>query len=77
MDTANETLRAASAEKSLEAAPLRLAYSVVETAEILGISEKTVRRLISRGLLRASHALRHLLIPRKEIERFLEDTTTS
>jgi excisionase family DNA binding protein len=53
----------------------RLAFSVRETAEMLGISEKTVRRLIRRGLLRPSRALRHLLIPKKEIERFLEQTT--
>lgn len=54
--------------------PLRLAFSVGETAAILGVSEKTVRRLISRKLLRSSRALRHLLIPKKEIERFLADT---
>jgi excisionase family DNA binding protein len=53
----------------------RLAYSVRETAKILGVSEKTVRRLISRKLLRASRALRHLLISKKEIERFLDETT--
>lgn len=52
----------------------RLAYSVQEAALILGVSEKSVRRLIVRGLLRPSRALRHLLIPRKEIERFLEET---
>jgi excisionase family DNA binding protein len=52
----------------------RLAFSVAETASILGVSEKSVRRLISRGLLRSSRALRHLLIPRKEIERFLNNT---
>ena len=53
----------------------RLAFSVKETAKILGLSEKTIRRLIARRLLRASRALRHLLIPRKEIERFLDQTT--
>jgi excisionase family DNA binding protein len=53
----------------------RLAFSVRETAEILGVSEKTVRRLVSRGLLRPSRALRHLLIPKKEIERFLKTTS--
>ena len=52
----------------------RLAFSLRETADMLGVSEKSVRRLISRGLLRSSRALRHLLIPRKEIERFLNDT---
>ena len=54
----------------------RLAFSVRETAEMLGVSEKTVRRLTSRGLLRPSRALRHLLIAKKEIERFLEQTTS-
>ena len=53
----------------------RLAYTIRETAEILGVSEKSVRRLITRRLLRPSRALRHLLIPKKEIERFLDDTT--
>jgi excisionase family DNA binding protein len=54
--------------------PPRLAFSVRETAAMLGVSEKSVRRLIARGLLRPSKALRHLLIPRAEIERFLSDT---
>jgi excisionase family DNA binding protein len=52
----------------------RLAYSVHEAAQMLGVSDKTVRRLIRRKLLRASRALRHLLIPKKEIERFLDHT---
>ncbi len=52
----------------------RLAFSVQETAQILGVSDKTVRRLVTRGLLRSSKALRHLLIPRSEIDRFLKDT---
>jgi excisionase family DNA binding protein len=55
----------------------RLALSVRETAEALGLCEKTVRRLIRRGQLRASTALRHLLIPRSEIIRFLEQTSQS
>src|SRR5438477_9649453 len=52
----------------------RMAFSVKETAAILGLSEKTVRRLVNRNLLRASRALRHLLIPKKEIQRFLDET---
>jgi excisionase family DNA binding protein len=52
----------------------RLAYSVRETAAMLGVSEKSVRRLVVRGLLRPSRALRHLLIPRSEIERLLKVT---
>ena len=48
----------------------RLMFTVKETAEILGISEKTVYRLIQKNLLRTSRALRHIKIPRSEIERF-------
>lgn len=55
----------------------RLAYSVKETAEILGISEKTVRRLIVSGEIRVSRKIRHLIIPKKELERFLSEATPS
>ncbi len=53
----------------------RLAFSVNETAGILGISQKTVYRLICRGLLNTSLALRTKLIAKSEIERFLRDTS--
>ena len=52
----------------------RLAYSVGEVAQMLGVCPKTVRRLIDRGLIRASRKLRHLMIPRTEVERFLRET---
>jgi excisionase family DNA binding protein len=52
----------------------RLAFSVREVALLLGISEKSVRRLILRELLHPSRALRHLRIPRAELERFLKET---
>jgi excisionase family DNA binding protein len=52
----------------------RVAYSVQETAQMLGVCDKSVRRLILRGLIRPSRALRHILIPRDEIERFLRET---
>ena len=57
-----------------EAVQNRFAYSVEETAVLLGISTKSVYRLVKRGLLRPSKALRHLLIPATEIARFLEET---
>lgn len=53
----------------------RLAYTLKETAEILGISQATVYRLLYRGLLRSSLALRSKLIAKSEIERFLKDTS--
>ena len=54
----------------------RLALSVSETAILLGVSEKSVRRLIDRGLIRPSRALRHLRIPRWEIDRFLRESVS-
>ncbi len=53
----------------------KLAYTVAETAWILGISTRSVHRLLKRGLLRASKALRKLIIPQTEIEKFLLETT--
>ncbi len=52
----------------------RLAYTMRETAEILGVSYITVHRLVKRGLLKNSKALRNIIIPVSEIERFLKDT---
>lgn len=52
----------------------RLAYTLKETAKLLGVSYMTVNRLIQRRLLKSSLALRTKLIPKKEIERFLRET---
>jgi excisionase family DNA binding protein len=49
----------------------RLAFTMAETARILGCSYISVFRLVQRGKLRACSALRHKLIPRAEIEKFL------
>ena len=38
-----------------------------------GVSEITVRRLIDRGLIKPNRALRHLLIPIAELDRFLSE----
>ena len=51
-----------------------LAVSVKTTARMLEISEKSVRRLIDRGLMKPSRALRVLRIPVAQIEKFLNDT---
>lgn len=50
--------------------PERLAHSIKETSTLLNYSEKSVRRLITRGLLRANRSLRVIRISRDEIERF-------
>jgi Helix-turn-helix domain len=38
-----------------------------------GISPSSVRRLIDRKLLKPNRALRHLLIPVTELDRFLKE----
>jgi hypothetical protein len=77
--SARQTIVETPAPKKLEAAgtPLRLAYTMKETAEILGCSYITVYRLIQRGLLKSSSALRCKIISKVEIERFLKDTSRS
>jgi len=55
----------------------RLAYTMREAAEILGVSYITVHRLLKRGTLRASDAIRNKVIPHAEIERFLRDSLPS
>jgi excisionase family DNA binding protein len=48
------------------------ALKIKEAAQYLGgISTITVRRLIQRGLIKPNLALRHILIPVSELDRFL------
>jgi excisionase family DNA binding protein len=51
----------------------RLAYSIQESADLLGVDYFSVYRLIQRGKLRACRALRgKLLVPRTELLRLLK-----
>jgi hypothetical protein len=59
----------------IDARPERLAYTTEETASLLGISPASVMRLNERDLLKSSKALRTEMYSRREIERFLQDTT--
>ena len=48
------------------------ALKIKDAAEYLGgVSIVTVRRLIKRGLITPNRALRHVLIPMSELDRFL------
>jgi excisionase family DNA binding protein len=52
----------------------RLAYSIKEAADLLGVDYFSVYRLIQRGKLRACRALRgKLLVPRNELLRLLKN----
>ena len=49
------------------------ALKLKDAAKYLGgISTPTVRRLIKRGLIQPNRALRHILIPVEELDRFLQ-----
>lgn len=55
----------------------RLAFSREEAAAALGVSVPTLDRLVQRGLLRPSRALRRPLFSLPEIERFLRETSAT
>jgi excisionase family DNA binding protein len=51
----------------------RLAYSIQEAADMLGVNYFSVYRLIVRGKLKACRALRgKLLVPRTELLKLLQ-----
>jgi len=54
----------------------KLALTRVEAADALNVSPATLDRLVRRGLLRPSRALRRPLFSIAEIERFLRETST-
>jgi predicted site-specific integrase-resolvase len=54
----------------------RLALNQKEAAEALGIFQVTLWRLVKRGLIRPSLALRTPLYPISELERFLRETSS-
>lgn len=53
----------------------RMLYSASEVSEMLGISAKSVYRLLDRGLLKSSSALRHKRISKASIDEFIAKTT--
>jgi hypothetical protein len=57
--------------------PQQFAYSRRGAAAALGISPASLDRLVQRGLLRPSRALRKPLFSASELERFLQETTAS
>ena len=53
---------------------MKLLYTIAETAFLLSVHEKTIRRFVERGLLQTSKATRHILITRESILTFLKAT---
>ena len=55
-----------------ETPPLpRLSYKINEAAKMLGGSPITIRRAISRGLLKPCRAFRHPLIPAEQLKKLI------
>jgi hypothetical protein len=52
-----------------------LLFPVSKVAEMFSISQKSVYRLLQRGLLESSSALRHKMITRASIEKFVSTTS--
>lgn len=52
----------------------RLLFNIKDTAQMLSVSEKSVRRLLERGLLKANPALRIKLITGESIQAFARMT---
>lgn len=59
---------------SWEEAKTKRLLSIKQAAYLLGISEKSVRRQIDAGNIKASKALRHVRIPLDEIEAYQRRT---
>ena len=55
----------------------KLALTRVEAADALDVSPATLDRLVKRGLLRPTRAVRRPLFSIAEIERFLRETSAS
>jgi len=47
-------------------------YSVAEAAQVLGVCNLTIYRLITRRILRPLPYLRHKRIPRRQVSAYLE-----
>lgn len=73
MDEASETNQVTKQLRETERED-RLAYSIPEAADMLGVDYTTVYRLVLRGKLKACRALRgKFLITRAELNRFLNE----
>lgn len=55
----------------------RVFYSVSEVSEMFNLNPKSVYRLLARGLLKSSSALRHKRISRDSIEEFMNITVNN
>jgi excisionase family DNA binding protein len=55
----------------------KLAYSVRSAAQAMGLSTKTIDRLVKAGQIEVARVGRRVLIPSASLERLLQDNTIS
>ena len=60
---------------SLTKPPEKLWWDINASASYLGLSPRTIRRLVKRGLLKRSLGIRKILIHREELENYRQITT--
>ena len=68
----SQTMSKPEKESDTPATP-KLAFSMREAALAIGVSSITMHRLVKRGLIKSSDALRTKIISRQELERFLNE----
>jgi len=56
---------------------MRRAYSIDETAAIIGVTGRTVQKYINNGLLKSGKIGGRRFIPRESIEAFLSSLTAA
>ena len=75
VDNLAQSLRAVVADEVRKALEARTEFakllSVAEVADLLGVSQSTVRNLIRSGQLEAHHVRGRKMIDREEVERYL------
>ena len=49
----------------------RITFKLKEAAQLMGVSEISIRRAIEKGQLRPCRAFRHILIPASELEKLI------
>ena len=52
-----------------------ISYTLTQASQATGFSERTIRRIIARGLLRKAKATRRIIITHAELERFFKEVT--
>jgi predicted DNA-binding transcriptional regulator AlpA len=55
----------------------RTFLSVEEVSQSFGVSRKSIYRLLDRGLLKSSNALRHKMILKRSVDEFVANTVNN